>query len=147
MVFTGEGYIGEVGVAGTSEVPCSFQNSVGSTCADTAGVGNLAAFRLADHEVAAFPLADEVAAFSLADEEVAAFPLADQDSDMAQVLGEGVAVRVVLCRVPPARVGVSLGRWWVALVRGRGSPVPMLWLGTSCLSFPCKRRERQYDCM
>ena len=103
MVFTGEGYIGEVGVAGTSEVPCSFQNSVGSTCADTAGVGNLAAFRLADHEVAAFPLADEVAAFSLADEEVAAFPLADQDSDMAQVLGEGVAVRVVLCRVPPAR--------------------------------------------
>ncbi len=37
---------------GTQEVPaCNIQNSVG-TCADT-GVGSLAAFRLADQEVAA----------------------------------------------------------------------------------------------
>ena len=35
---------------GKPEVPCSFQ---GSTCADTAGVRSLAAFRLADHEVVA----------------------------------------------------------------------------------------------
>ncbi len=55
------------------EVPCNFQNSVGgSTCADTGGKRNLAAFRLA--------------------EEVAAFPLADQDSDTVQVLGKGRAV-------------------------------------------------------